>query len=174
MDHKKTVEAAMNWFTKASSAQQHEVAERLFSYAIRAGWIGVWDEETAIELSEEESLPLDYYKIPYLRTCGEPIVEFEDPNKQHDTVTIYCHLVNGIIPITYSLRPAGLSADKEYVLSDDGGKQYQLPDDYTFAETEEGPVIYHNQYRCKLIVHASGYPQLIDDSEEQAVLSLSE
>lgn len=75
MKREEKVKAAVEWFMNATIEQQNEAVEALFDHAILSEWIGVVDPEDREELAEESGKPIEYYSIPYFRTCGEPIAE---------------------------------------------------------------------------------------------------
>lgn len=71
------VNRAIDWFEKLSDPQKSEVARQLFDYAVEQQYLGVWKPEDVEELAEENKRPVEYYEAPYIRSCGEPLVEFE-------------------------------------------------------------------------------------------------
>lgn len=75
MKEKEKVKQAIDWFRNTSKENQLKAAEALFEHAISSEWINVWNEEDQRELAEEEGRDIEYYKVPYFTTCGEPITE---------------------------------------------------------------------------------------------------
>lgn len=72
----------------------------------------------------------------------------------------------------FSLRPWGENTN-QYTGSDDGGKEYYLPEGYELAETQDGEKeIFHGNVCCRIKLHSSVIPQLISAAVEMPVLDL--
>ena len=73
-EHK--ISRAVAWFNTLSEEQKSKVVELLFDFVIESEWIGVWPEEDIPWLAKESEgrHTEEHYRIPYLRSCGEPIL----------------------------------------------------------------------------------------------------
>lgn len=74
----------------------------------------------------------------------------------------------------YSLTPWGDNT-ASYEGSDDGGKEYNLPDGYSVAQTKAGDMAIYDQNNCHcaILVHSSGGPQLVSSALKRPVLDLA-
>ncbi len=76
MTNQEKVELSVKWFNTLNDEQKSEAVKHLFECAIESEWINVLSEEHAKEASEETGTPIEYYRTPYLSSCGDLLVEF--------------------------------------------------------------------------------------------------